>query len=75
MMTAINSCEVEIPCASDLLARGMNRDGLFQDGTKGRIIARNDGILEIADDKTVGGDEASRKDSTTVCFFTSCSNA
>ncbi len=53
-----HSSEVfEIPWVSDLLARGRNCDGLFQDGTKGRI-ARNDGILEIADDKTVGGEES-----------------
>jgi hypothetical protein len=58
---------------SDLLTHGRNRDGLFQDGTKGRIM-RNDGILEIADDQTSAVRKASRMDSTTGCYFMSCSN-
>ncbi len=55
-----HSSEVfEIPWVSDdLLSRGRNCDGLFPDGTKGRI-ARNDGILEITDDKMVALENAS----------------
>ena len=37
----------------NLLARGRNRDGLFQDGTEGGI-ARSDGVLEVADDEVIG---------------------
>ena len=49
---------LEIPRMSYLLARCRNRDRLFQDGTKGSRIAQNKGILEITDDKTVGGEES-----------------
>ena len=41
---------------SDLLASGRHRDGLFQDGTKDRIAQNDSILLEIADDKTVGGE-------------------
>ena len=62
VILVINDCShaseiFEIPGMRNLFARGRNRDGLFQDGIKGRI-ARNDGILEIADDKTVCGEES-----------------
>ena len=52
MVLIVNDCShasevFEIPGMINLLARGRNRDGLFQDRTEGRI-ARIDGVLEIA---------------------------
>ena len=60
MHVSHHSSEVfDIPWVSDdLLSRGRNCDGLFPDGTKKGRIARNDGILEITDDKMVGGEES-----------------
>ena len=62
MILVINDCShaseiFEIPGMRNFFARGRNSDGLFQDGTESGI-ARDDGVLKIADDKTIGGEES-----------------
>ncbi len=63
MVLVINDCShaasevFEIPGMINLLAHGRDRDGLFQDGTEGGI-ARSDGVLEVADDEAIGGEES-----------------
>ena len=72
MILVVNDCShasevFEIPGMINLLARGRNRDGLFQDGTEGGI-ARSDGVLEVADDEAIGGEE-SLQDGFHGCMF------
>ena len=75
----VNDCShsskiFEIPGIINLLARGRNRDGLFQDGTEGGI-ARSDGIWRLLTMRRLAVRKASRTDSTAVCFLTFCSKA
>ncbi len=48
---------LQIPRVVDLFLCGRQSNGLFQDGTEGGIAGGN-GILKIADDETICGEES-----------------
>jgi hypothetical protein len=48
---------LQIPRMMDLFLCGGQSNGLFQDGTESGIAGGN-GVLKIADDETIGGEES-----------------